>query len=306
MPVRASSASAAGRRKSGGTSSSMLGSPSSSRTNWRMSAPSLGAVARAGNAGNHHRLGAAGAAIGDDAAGAVQRGADHGVGQGGAGQRLQRRQVFGDQVQRVREHVVRAAIRPPQSSSRFMARRSATGLTQKTRTASSARTDWPRSKALLDFGQQLGQHADGLLAIGAEVDGEHLGDEHFQGGQRRAGRAIDGLAQSREQAPDAVGLADALGQRRRSRAAGPPGRPAPCPAAPARRARIRPGPAARSGCRAARRPFRPARARGGAAFPTTRIGKPSFSSRCAMAEKSSQTAPVLQISRSGRGKCSPF
>ena len=44
------------------------------------------------------------------------------------------------------------------------------------------------------------------------MDGEHFGDEQFQGRQRRAGRGVNGPAQGREQTPDLVGFADAAGE----------------------------------------------------------------------------------------------
>ena len=135
---------------------------------------------------------------------------------------------------------------------------------------------------------------------------EHFRDEHFQRGQRRGGRGINGSAQRVQQAAHLIGRANAVRQQcviqRLVPASSPSAWPTRCNSARTQSTWIF-GAARFPGSAQAVSPAQAARRRG---ISHQKMAWPRCSNRCAMAEKSSQTAPVLHISKSGRGKCSPF
>ena len=196
--------------------------------------------------------------------------------------------------------------RPPASSSRFITRRSATGLTQKTRTASAAQHADAGVDAAADLVEQFGQHRERLVLVGAEMDRQHLGDQHFQGRQGARIGGEDQLPQLARAAAHLVGPGDA-GRRAARRSAAAPAYALQAPAARARvptrdEGDLRGGRRKPPGSSTAASPGSGRRRCG---ISHHRIGKPSDSSRWAMAEKSSQVAPTLHVSRPGIGKSIP-
>jgi hypothetical protein len=85
------------------------------------------------------------------------------------------------------EEVLGAQIRPPDSSSKFITCRSATGFTQKIRAASVDKCPTPAATAV-DFSQQLRQYEDRLVPVRTEMNREHLRDQHFERRHRTQGR----------------------------------------------------------------------------------------------------------------------
>ena len=117
----------------------------------------------------------------------IGRRPDHRIGQRHPRQRLHRRQVLGNLIERVAEHEIAAAQPPaallqqvhhPQIGHRIDPE-DADGVGAPARPC-------PRLRAARTSASRSVEHGDGLLPIGAEVDRQHLGDEHLQGRQRAA------------------------------------------------------------------------------------------------------------------------
>ncbi len=95
-----------------------------------------------------------------DPLGPIGRRADHRIGQRHPRQRLHRRQVLGNRIQRVAEQVIGAADPAAASSSRFITRRSATGIDpEDPRPRPRGSTPIARADAPPRLGQQLVEHA---------------------------------------------------------------------------------------------------------------------------------------------------
>ena len=144
-----------------------------------------------------------------DVGGPLRRRADHGIGQRHAGQCFHRRQVFGNRVQGMAKEKL-AAAEPPAG---FFQQVHRAEIGHGVHPIDADRTGRQDAAAALDaaadFGHKVCEHADRFGLIGTEMDGEHLGNEHFQGRQRTGLGAEGELAEFVEHSPHDVRPGDA-------------------------------------------------------------------------------------------------
>ncbi len=164
------------------------------------------------DSGYNQRLGARGAALRNNAHGPVLGGAGHRIGQSNASQGLEGRDLLGNGIKRVSEHVIRAAYLPAPI---FQAVHGAQvrDRVDPVDTNGVIRGDaLTRTQSLARFAEHSIQHRHSLAEIRTEVNRQHLAHEHLEGRQRSAGRAIDLLPQCGKELPDLVGSADTASQ----------------------------------------------------------------------------------------------